>query len=122
MRFFGFDLQIYCNRRFKLFSELRIGYLNHKACKSNPYPRSVTSTRYRKHCLRLIILDHDEFDKISIKYDKAWCGKDMGAECGLKVDTMHLLAKYSDDEKVKKETELKKAYMWFVDVFGSFYD
>ena len=29
--------------------------------------------------------------------------------------------KYDSDDKVKKETELKKAYLWFVDVFGSFW-
>ena len=105
-----------------MFNELRIAYLNNKSFVNHPYPRSVTSARYRKHCLQLIILNRNEFDKISKRYDKEWCGKNMSLECETKVDEMQLLAKYNDDEKVKKETEMKKAYMWFVDVFGCFYD
>ena len=96
--------------------ELRIAFLG------NQYPRSGTSARYRRPCLQLIILDADEFDTISETYDTEWCGRAMAAECKVKVDEKRLLAKYSDDEKVKKETSLKKAYMWFVDAFDSFYD
>ena len=73
--------------------------------------------------LQLIILSRKKFDKISAKYkDGGWGQKNMSTEC---YNTCHEYWRHKEwntDEKVREKTEMKQMYIWFVKVFGEFWN